>query len=178
MTLAQRIAWAQRFYTAIAGKLPQVHCVAERSERQTRAQHIADTSYAKWRRAYEAIFRACRLTGAVYAEVAQTKLHLPMTAAERDCANRTGEATLLMYKPREPLRTLRMHVGAVYDGCAGAQSEAAMYRYVYRNYKFPSKVPCIARRLAAGLTSVDYMTDAKQVDASTRTAEAACLAGR
>jgi hypothetical protein len=178
MTRAQRIAMAERFYNAISGRLPQVHCVAVRSEAQTSAQHLAVTSYAKWLRAYEAIFRGCRLTGAVYGEVAETKLHLPMTAAERSCANRIGNATLLMYKSTEPKNTLLTHVGAVYDGCVGAQSEAEMYRYVYRNYKFPSKVPCIARRLAATLTFVEYMTDAKKVDTSTRTAEAACLAGR
>jgi hypothetical protein len=178
MTLAQRIAMAERFYNAISGNLPQVHCVALRSESQTRAQHLADTSYAKWLHAYEAIFRACSLTGAVYAEVAHTKLHLPMTAAERQCANRTGNASLLMYKPKEPVKALRTDVASVYDGCVGAQSETAMYRYIYRNYKFPSKVPCIARRLAAALSFASYMTDSKKVNASTATAEAACLAGR
>jgi hypothetical protein len=176
LTLAQRIAWAERFYTAIAGKLPQVHCAAVRSEVQTRAQHLAVTSYAKWLRLYDGIFRACRLTGAVYGEVAADKLHLPTTAAERSCANRFGSAVLMMYKSSETTTMLRTKVGRVYDRCVGSNSEQAMYRYVYRKYALPSKIPCIARRMAAALTIVEYTTDGDAVNTSFHKAVQACLA--
>ena len=51
-----------------------------------------------------------------------------------------------------------------------------MYRYVYRAHEFPAKIPCIARRVAAGLTFVEYMTDAAKSTASEREAVATCLA--
>lgn len=178
MTLAQRIAWAERFFTAIAGKLPaQVHCVAVRSEQLTRAQHLAMTSRAKWQELYEAIFRSCRLTGAVYGQVAVKNLHLPMTAAERNCANRIGSAADLIYKSTEPRKKRLTSVATVYDRCTSPASEQAMYRYIHRNYEFPSKVACIARRSAATITFVEFMTEAKAVETSTRKAVAACLAG-
>jgi hypothetical protein len=175
MTPAQRIAESTRFFNMIAGDVPEVGCVARRSAALTRAQCLAITSRARWHRAYEAIFRACRLTGAVYQEVAAAKLHLPMTAAERTCANRIGNAEVMMYKSALPKKTLETIVGTIYDRCIGPKSEQAMYRYVYRAYKLPAKIPCIARRLARDLTVVQFLTDAASVAAGGRRAVAACL---
>ncbi len=111
----------------------------------------------------------------MYREVAAARLHLPMTAAERSCANRIGNAEILMYKSPVPRNARLTTVGTVYDRCVGPKSEQAMYRYVYRTYEFPAKIPCIARRVAAGLTFVEYMTDAAKSTAGEREAEATCL---
>jgi hypothetical protein len=175
MTHAERLAWEQRFFTRIAGKLPEVHCVAVRSDGQSEARRLTQTSHARWARDYEAIFRSCGLTGAVYAEVAVAKLHLPFTRAARRCANRVGSGEAIMYKPVTTVRAQRNAIGAVYDTCAGAASEQAMYRYLYRKYPFPSKVPCIARRLAAAVGFGAFINNDPSVLTDERRAEVACL---
>jgi hypothetical protein len=176
MTPAQRLAMTERIYTAIAGEFPQVHCVAVRAQAQTRAQRLAITSRAKWRRVYDGIFRACRLTGALYGAAA-SRLHLRLTATERSCANRVGSPGPLLYDSPAPRQAQLTSIGAVYDRCTSAQSEQAMYRYLYRQYRFPSKIPCIVRRVAAAVTFVDLLNKAPAVTTSARKAMAACLAG-
>jgi hypothetical protein len=177
MTLAQRIATDERLYTSLAGKLPQVHCVSVRTEALSRPRRLTETDHANWLRDYDGIFRSCGMIGALYGVVGKG-MHLPLTAAERACANRVGSGEPVMYSSSAPPTKARLTaVGTVLDRCIGAQSEQAMYRYVYRAYEFPSKVPCIARRVAAAVGFTKLLNKDPAIRTSVKKAVAACLAG-
>lgn len=174
MTLADRIATDARLFTEIAGRHPQVHCVAVRAEGLTRAQRAAQTSRATWLRAYDRLFRGCGLTGALYAAVARGA-HLPLTPAEQACTNRTGSVDPVLGSGANPPKASLRAIGAVLDRCVGVVSERAMYRYLVRSVPVRSAIPCIAKTAASQLTFAQLLTKDPAVATTVRSATAACL---
>jgi len=174
MTLAQRIATDARLFTAIAGKHPQVHCVAVRAEGLTRAQRAAQTDRAAWLRVYDDVFRGCGLTGALYSTVAKGA-HLALTASEQACANRTGSVDPVLSSGPSPSKANMRAIGSVLDRCVGAASEQAMYRYLVRAVPIRSAIPCIAKKVASSLTFAQLLTKAPVVKTTVQSATAACL---
>jgi hypothetical protein len=176
MSLARRVATDERIYDSIAGKLAQAHCAAVRSEALSRPKRLAETSHAAWLRDYDAIFRGCGMIGAVYGVVAGG-IHLPLTAAEKQCANRVASSEPVMDQSSAPSKAHLTAIGKTLDRCTGAASEQAMYRFIYKGYGIPSKVPCIARRLAAAVDFTRLLTKDPTLKTDAQKAVAACLAG-
>jgi hypothetical protein len=175
MTLAQRIATDERLFTVIAGKHPQVHCVAVHAEAMSRAQRAAQTNRATWLRAYDGLFRGCGLTGALYSTIAQGA-HLTLTARERACANRTGSVgPVLSGGGSNASKAGTSAIGSVLDRCVSATSEQAMYRYLVRAVPIRSAIPCIAKAVASKLTFAELLTNDPVVKTTVQSATAACL---
>jgi hypothetical protein len=174
MTLAQRTATDARLFAVIAGKHPQVHCVAVRAEALTPAQRAAQTNRATWLRAYDGMFRACGLTGALYSTVAQGA-HLTLTVAEQACANRTGSVDPVLSGGPSPSKANMRAIGSVLDRCVGAASKRAMYRYLVRAVPVASAIPCIAKTVASKLTFAELLTKDPVVKTTVQSATAACL---
>ena len=174
MTLAQRVATDARLFTVITGKHPQVHCVAVRAEALTRAQRAAQTNRAAWLRSYDALFRGCGLTGALYSTVAHGA-HLALTPAEQACTNRTGSVDPVLSGGSAPSKGNMRAIGRVLDHCVGAASERAMYRYLVRAVPVASAIPCIAKSVASKLTFAELLTKDPVVKTTVASVTAACL---
>jgi hypothetical protein len=176
MTLPERVAMDQRLYASVVGAHPQLHCVAAATEALSLKQRLAQTTRAKWLRAYDQLFRSCRLIGDLYASVGK-EVHLALTPAERACANRLGSSDPVLHPAGAKVSPAQTRaVGMLFDHCVDAQSEAAMYRYFLRSFPLPSKIPCIARRAAANLTFVELLSSAPTVKTTVKKATTACLA--
>jgi hypothetical protein len=177
MTRRERVAMDERLYTALLGKHAELHCVALATEALTRAQRIAQTTRAKWILANDRIFRACRLTGALYAGIAKGA-HLTLTAGERACSNRIGSTEPVLGSTQGTISKAHLKaVGRVFDRCVGRASEVALYRYVLRKFPFPPQIPCIARRAAATITFAELLVADSGVKTALQKATTACLSG-
>jgi hypothetical protein len=175
---AERIATTVRGLASVVGAHAELPCAGRGLEALSLAERLTFTTRAREMREYDRIFRACRLTGVLYASVG-SETHLALSGAEQTCANRLGAIAPVLHPKgaRIPDAYLKA-IGTVFDKCVGAKSEEAMYRWIFRQYPIPAQIPCIARSSAATITFADLLTSAPSAKTHAQSATAACLAGK
>ena len=110
------------------GKHPAaLRCSAHREAARSEAQLLAITSLADAIRAGDQVYRACRVTGALYAALGKAS-HARDHAAEQTCANRIGSVDPLRNHGAAPTIAQRKAVGGVFDRCVGPAVEARVPR--------------------------------------------------
>lgn len=155
MTRKERVAMREVDFTRVMGKHAELRCVADRLEARSWSVKLAVTTRRLELRMYDRVFRACGMTGVVYANVAH-QVKLELTASERRCTNRTG-SLLAVYRDGKPVDMPA--VAKVFDRCVTLRSEEAMWRRLMSD-KVPAKaLVCAAHRLSRSITFALLSTD-------------------
>ncbi len=155
MTKREQVAMLTRGLARDYGKHPENACVARRIVGLPRSARLATTTKAAALRRSDGEFRACGLTGVVYAAVAAIA-RLPMTGSERVCANRLGSAHLVQGRVS---KSELSEIGTTLDRCVGRASEETMWRRMLVGFKPKEAIGCIARQVAASTTITVRLSD-------------------
>jgi hypothetical protein len=172
MTRAQRVASIQGDLASAFGKHPELSCVANGMELESRSPaRFGITSRVKESKLYDGIFRGCRFMGVLYATIGRNA-KLILTPSEQRCVNRLGSSDPVTQKATKTTMTA---VGTVFDHCVGHASEGAMWRRVFSKFKPARAIPCIAEHSIA-ITFVDFLTQSATAKSEVTAAVAACVA--
>jgi hypothetical protein len=174
MTLAERTALIAHEDTRSLGKhTAEIGCSARAMARRTSAHLLSITSRAQAIADNDAVYRSCKLIGAVYASLARST-ELRLTPAEQACANRAGSADPLRSRAKQPTVKQRTAIGKVFDACVGRASEQAMWERLLKDFRPARAVDCIARRSVA-ITFVTFFGSRSGLQRATKQAAAHCV---
>src|SRR3954449_11011627 len=130
---AGRVALAEREDVLSFGRHPDaLRCSSRREAARSQDALLSITSLADAIRAGDEIYRACGVTGALYAALGKASL-IEITATERACANRVGSVDPLRDRGVAPTAAQLQAVGSVFDGCVGAASKRAFLGRVFKD---------------------------------------------
>lgn len=173
MTLEQRAALAEHEDALSFGKHPaSLRCSAHREAARSEAQLLAITSLAEAIRAGDQVYRACRVTGALYAALGKAAM-LEITAAEQACANRIGSVDPLRNHGAAPTIAQRRAAGGVFDRCVGQASKHAFLGRLFKDFRPTGAIPCVVKH-AMSITFVTFYSDSAGVQRQAKAAGAAC----
>ena len=173
MTLERRAALTEREDALSFGEHPAaLRCSAHREAARSQAALLSITSLAEAIRAGDRVYRACGVTGALYAAVGASN-RIEMTTAEQACANRVGSVDPLRHRGTAPTIAQRRAVGAVFDRCVGQASKQAFLARLFKDFRPSGAIPCVVRH-ALAITFVMLYTEDPGVQAEVKAAEAAC----
>jgi hypothetical protein len=173
MTLERRAALAEHEDALSFGKHPaSLRCSAHREAARSEAQLLSITSLADAIRAGDQVYRACRVTGALYAALGKASL-IEITPAEQACANLIGSVDPLRNRGAAPTVAQRTAVGTVFDRCVGQASKQAFLGRLFEDFRPTGAIPCVVRH-AMSITFVTFYSDSAGVQRQTKAAQAAC----
>ena len=173
MTRARRAALAEYEDALSFGKHPAaLRCSARREAARSEAQLLAVTSLADAIRAGDQVYRACRVTGALYAALGEAS-QIEITQAEQACANRIGSVDPLRHRGAAPTAAQRTAVGTVFDRCVGEESKQAFLGRLFKDFRPTGAIPCVVKH-AMSITFVTFYNDGAGVERQAKAAEAAC----
>lgn len=173
MTLARRAALTEHEDALSFGKHPaELRCSAHREAARSEAVLLSITSLAEAIRAGDRIYRACGVTGALYAALGKSSL-IELTPSERACTNRIGSVDPLRHRGTAPTSAQRRAVGAVFDRCVGQATKRAFLARFFEGYEPSKAIPCVVKR-AMTIAFVTFYSDRDRVELQAKAAEAAC----
>jgi hypothetical protein len=173
MTLERRAALAEHEDALSFGKHPAaLRCSAHREAARSEALQLSITSLAEAIRAGDRIYRACRVTGALYAAVGKASM-IEITPAEQACANRIGSVDPLRNHGTAPTEAQRRAVGTVFDRCVGQSSKRAFLGRLFKDFRPTGAIPCVVKH-AMSITFATFYSDSGGVQRQAKAAEAAC----
>jgi hypothetical protein len=173
MTLAGRAALAEREDALSFGTHPAaLRCSSRREAMRSQELLLSITSLARAIRAGDEIYRACRVTGALYAALGKATL-IEITPAEQACANRVGSVDPLRKHGAAPTTAQQEAVGTVFDRCVGPASKQAFLGRIFRDLRPRGAIPCVVRH-AMGITFVTVFSRRADLQQKARAAAAFC----
>ena len=173
MTLERRAALTEHEDALSFGEHPaELRCSAHREAARSEAVLLSVTSLAEAIRAGDRIYRACSVTGALYAALGKSSL-IEITPAERACANRIGSVDPLRHRGTPPTIAQRRAVGAVFDRCVGQASKQAFLARFFEGFQPSGAIPCVVKH-AMSITFVTFYSDSAGVELQAQAAEVAC----
>ncbi len=145
MSLERRAALTEREDALSFGKHPAaLRCSAHREAARSEAVLLSITSLAEAIRAGDRVYRACGVTGALYAAVGKSN-EIELTPAEQACANRVGSVDPLRNRGTAPTLAQRKAVGTVFDRCVGQASKQAFLGRLFKDFRPSGAIPCVVK---------------------------------
>jgi hypothetical protein len=173
MSLARRAALAEREDVLSFGRHPAaLRCSPRREAARRRDALLSITSLAEAIRAGDDIYRACGVTGALYAALGKATL-IEITGAEQACANRVGSVDPLRDRGVTPTTTQLEAVGTVFDNCVGAASKQAFLGRIFKDVRPSGAIPCVVKH-AMSITFVTFFSRRADLQAKAKAASTAC----
>ena len=176
MTLERRAALTEHEDALSFGEHPAaLRCSSHREAARSEAFLLSITSLAEAIRAGDRIYRACRVTGALYAALGKASM-LEITPAEQACTNRIGSVDPLRNRGTAPTIAQRTAVGTVFDRCVGQVSKQAFLGRLFKDFRPKGAIPCVVKH-ATSITFVTLYSDSAGVQRLAKAAGAACRLG-
>jgi hypothetical protein len=173
MSLARRAALAEREDVLSFGRHPDaLRCSSRREAARSQDALLSITSLADAIRAGDEIYRACGVTGALYAALGKASL-IEITATERACANRVGSVDPLRDRGVAPTNAQLKAVGSVFDGCVGDASKQAFLGRVFKDVRPSGAIPCVVKH-AMTITFVTFFSRRAELEEKAKAATAMC----
>jgi hypothetical protein len=173
MSLARRAALAEREDVLSFGRHPAaLRCSSRREAARSQELLLSITSLEAAVRAGDDIYRACGVTGALYAAIGKATL-IEITPTERACANRIGSVDPLRDRGVAPTAAQRKAVGSVFDGCVGTASKQAFLGRVFKDVRPSGAIPCVVKH-AMSITFVTFFSERAELQEKAKAATAVC----
>ena len=173
MSLARRAALAEHEDVLSFGRHPAaLRCSSRREAARSQDALLSITSLEEAIRAGDAIYRACGVTGALYAALGKASL-IEITAIERACANRVGSVDPLRDRGVAPTTAQLKAVGSVFDSCVGTASKQAFLGRVFKAVRPAGSIPCVVKH-AMSITFVTFFSERADLEEKAKAATAVC----
>jgi hypothetical protein len=173
MTRARRAALAEYEDALSFGKHPAaLRCSSRREAARSEALLLSITSLAKAIRAGDEIYRACGVTGALYAALGRASM-IVITPAEQACANRVGSVDPLRSRGTAPTTPERKAVGTVFDRCVGPASKQAFLGRLFKDIQPTGSIPCVVKH-AMHITFATFFGDRAGAEEQAKAATLPC----
>ena len=160
------------FVRYVAAPSAELRCAARAFANRREAAWLSITSRAEWIRRNDPVYRACRVTGLVYAVLAKAS-GVAITQAEQACMNRLGSAEGVLTEKSGPTGAQRKVAGVVFDRCIGRASKRTFLRRLFKDLRPAGAIPCVVNH-AMAITFLTFYTDRAEIDRQMSAAESAC----
>ena len=173
MTFARRAALAEREDALSFGRHPAaLRCSGRREAARSEQFLLSITTLAEAVRAGDRIYRACGVTGALYAALGKASL-IEITPSEQACTNRVGSVDPLRDRGGSPTAAQRTAVGRVFDRCAGAATKRAFLTKIFKDVRPAGAIPCVVEH-AMKITFATFFGDSSGSEEQARAAVLPC----
>jgi hypothetical protein len=173
MSATRRAALAEREDALSFGRHPAaLRCSSRREAARSQDVLLSITSLAEAVRAGDAIYRACGVTGALYAALGKASL-IEITPIEQACANRVGSVDPLRNRGVAPTSAQLEAVGGVFDSCVGTASKQAFLGRVFKGVQPSGAIPCVVKH-AMSITFFTFFSRRSELQEKAKAATAVC----